>query len=76
MLEDSAPRGEELPGDGDCNTDSRGNHSEHHRVRDWVNRPALGDTEVISEAHFSSEKTFLERNCQMYIEALDLSSFR
>ena len=77
MLEDSAPRGEELPGDGDWNTDSTGKHSEHRIVRAWGNRPALREREAhAAEEHFSSEKTSLERNCQMYVEGLDLSSFR
>ena len=62
MLKDSAPRGEELPGDGDWKTDSKAKHSEKCTGKDGVNRLALGTWGErrklhMTEEHFSSEKT-------------------
>ena len=62
MLKDSAPRGEELPGDGDWKTDSKGKQRENCTEKDGVNHLVLGTWGKrrklhMAEEHFSSEKT-------------------
>ena len=76
MLEDSAPRGGELPGDGDWNT-AREGHSENRGVREHpAGAGVRGQGPTEPNKCFLSDKTFLQRSYQQYIKGLHfLSSF-
>ena len=77
VLEDSAPRGEALPGEGDWNTARE--HSENPRapgssgLRAGAVRRGEGHTQLTQQR--SGENTSWEGTCQTFIKGLGLSSF-